>query len=194
MRILAKLADQYSSREIRTTKRQTIVFPFVRKDEVFDLWKSLEEYDLSSPHQGTLAQIVACPGRDYCDLAKAVSIPIATRVQERFNEMNKLLDIGDLNINISGCENSCAHHHIADIGLLGMQKNGEEYYQITLAGETLHETNIGKKLGPSVSSETVVDAVENIVNVFIDNRKSEEKFTDVFKRIGIEPFKEKVYG
>ena len=194
MRILAKLADQYSSSEIRTTKRQTIVFPFVRKDEVFDLWKSLEEYDLSSPHQGTLAQIVACPGRDYCDLAKAVSIPIATRVQERFNEMNKLLDIGDLNINISGCENSCAHHHIADIGLLGMQKNGEEYYQITLAGETLHETNIGKKLGPSVSSETVVDAVENIVNVFIDNRKSEEKFTDVFKRIGIEPFKEKVYG
>ena len=125
----------------------------------------MEEYDLSSPHQGTLAQIVACPGRDYCDLAKAVSIPIATRVQERFNEMNKLLDIGDLNINISGCENSCAHHHIADIGLLGMQKNGEEYYQITLAGETLYETNIGKKLGPSVSYEAVVDAVENIVNV-----------------------------
>ena len=194
MRILANLADQYSSSEIRTTKRQTIVFPSVRRDQVFDLWKSLEKYDLASPHQGTLAQIVACPGRDYCDLAKAVSIPIATRVQERFNDMNKLLDIGDLNINISGCENSCAHHHIADIGLLGMQKNGEEYYQITLAGETLHETNIGKKLGPSVSSESIVDAVENIVNVYIDNRKNQERFTDVFKRIGIEPFKEKVYG
>jgi len=194
MRILAKLADEFSSGEIRTTKRQTIVFPFVRKDQVFDLWKSLEQYDLSSPHQGTLAQIVACPGRDYCDLAKAVSIPIATRVQERFNDMNRLLDIGDLKINISGCENSCAHHHIADIGLLGMQKNGEEYYQITLAGETLHETNIGKKLGPSVSGETIVDAVENIVNVYIDNRQQEEKFTDVFKRIGITPFKEKVYG
>ena len=165
-----------------------------RKDQVFDLWKSLEQYDLSSPHQGTLAQIVACPGRDYCDLAKAVSIPIATRVQERFNDMNRLLDIGDLKINISGCENSCAHHHIADIGLLGMQKNGEEYYQITLAGETLHETNIGKKLGPSVSGETIVDAVEDIVNVYIDNRQQEEKFTDVFKRIGITPFKEKVYG
>jgi sulfite reductase (NADPH) hemoprotein beta-component len=194
MRILAKLADEFSSGEIRTTKRQTIVFPFVRKDQVFDLWKSLEQYDLSSPHQGTLAQIVACPGRDYCDLAKAVSIPIATRVQERFNDMNRLLDIGDLKINISGCENSCAHHHIADIGLLGMQKNGEEYYQITLAGETLHETNIGKKLGPSVSGETIVDAVEDIVNVYIDNRQQEEKFTDVFKRIGITPFKEKVYG
>ena len=194
MRILATLADQFSSGEIRTTKRQTIVFPFVRKDQVFDLWKSLEQYDLSSPHQGTLAQIVACPGRDYCDLAKAVSIPIATRVQERFNDMNRLLDIGDLKINISGCENSCAHHHIADIGLLGMQKNGEEYYQITLAGETLHETNIGKKLGPSVSGETIVDAVEDIVNVYIDNRQQEEKFTDVFKRIGITPFKEKVYG
>ena len=194
MRILAKLADQYSSSEIRTTKRQTMVFPFVRKDQVFDLWKALEENDLASPHEGTLAQIVACPGRDYCDLAKAVSIPIATRVQERFNDMNKLLDIGDLKINISGCENSCAHHHIADIGLLGMQKKGEEYYQITLAGETLHETNIGKKLGPSVSSETIVDAVESIVNVYIDQRQKEEKFTDVFKRIGIEPFKEKVYG
>ena len=193
MRILADLAEEYSESELRTTKRQTIVFPYVRKDQVFDLWQSLEKYGLASPHQGTLAQIVACPGGDYCDLAKAVSIPIATRVQQRFDDMDKLLDIGDLNINISGCENSCAHHHVADIGLLGMQKNGEEYYQITLAGETLHETNIGKKLGPSVSGDVVVDAVEEIVNVYLDNREEEERFTDVFKRIGIKPFKEKVY-
>ena len=193
MRILADLAEEYSESELRTTKRQTIVFPYVRKDQVFDLWQSLEKYGLASPHQGTLAQIVACPGGDYCDLSKAVSIPIATRVQQRFDDMDKLLDIGDLNINISGCENSCAHHHVADIGLLGMQKNGEEYYQITLAGETLHETNIGKKLGPSVSGDVVVDAVEEIVNVYLDNREEEERFTDVFKRIGIKPFKEKVY-
>jgi len=193
MRILADLADQYGYSELRTTKRQTIVFPHVRKDQVFDLWQSLEKYGLASPHQGTLAQIVACPGGDYCDLAKAVSIPIATRVQQRFNDMDKLLDIGDLNINISGCENSCAHHHVADIGLLGMQKNGEEYYQITVAGETLHKTVIGKKLGPSVSGDNVVDAVEDIVNVYLDNREEEEKFTEVFKRIGIKPFKEKVY-
>ena len=193
MRILADLADEYSETELRTTKRQTIVFPHVRKDQVFDLWQSLEKYELASPHQGTLAQIVACPGGDYCDLAKAVSIPIATRVQKRFDDMDKLLDIGDLNINISGCENSCAHHHVADIGLLGMQKKGEEYYQITIAGETLHETIIGKKLGPSVSGENVVDAVEEIVNVYLDNREEEERFTDVFKRIGINPYKEKVY-
>ncbi len=193
MQILADLADKYSETELRTTKRQTIVFPHVRKDQVFDLWQSLEKYELASPHQGTLAQIVACPGGDYCDLAKAVSIPIATRVQKRFDDMDKLLDIGDLNINISGCENSCAHHHVADIGLLGMQKNGEEYYQITIAGETLHETIIGKKLGPSVSGENVVDAVEEIVNVYLDNREEEERFTDVFKRIGINPYKEKVY-
>ena len=193
MRILADLADQYSYSELRTTKRQTIVFPHVRKDQVFDLWQSLEKYGLASPHQGTLAQIVACPGGDYCDLAKAGSIPIATRVQQRFDDMDKLLDIGDLNINISGCENSCAHHHVADIGLLGMQKNGEEYYQITVAGETLHKTVIGKKLGPSVSGDNVVDAVEDIVNVYLDNREEEEKFTEVFKRIGIKPFKEKVY-
>jgi len=194
MRILADLADQYSYSELRTTKRQTIVFPHVRKDQIFDLWKSLEKFGLASPHQGTLAQIVACPGGDYCDLAKAVSIPIATRVQKRFDDMDKLLDIGDLNINISGCENSCAHHHIADIGLLGMQKNGEEHYQITIAGETLYKTVIGKKLGPSVSGDNVVDAVEDIVNVYLDHREEEEKFTEVFKRIGIKPFKEKVYG
>jgi len=193
MRILADLADQYGHSELRTTKRQTIVFPHVRKDQVFGLWQSLEKYGLASPHQGTLAQIVACPGGDYCDLAKAVSIPIATRVQQRFDDMDKLLDIGDLNINISGCENSCAHHHVADIGLLGMQKNGEEYYQITVAGETLYKTVIGKKLGPSVSGDNVVDAVEDIVNVYLDNREEEEKFTEVFKRIGIKPFKEKVY-
>jgi len=193
MRILADLSDQYGYSELRTTKRQTIVFPHVRKDQVFDLWQSLEKYGLASPHQGTLAQIVACPGGDYCDLAKAVSIPIATRVQQRFDDMDKLLDIGDLNINISGCENSCAHHHVADIGLLGMQKNGEEYYQITVAGETLHKTVIGKKLGPSVSGDNVVDAVEDIVNVYLDNREEEEKFTEVFKRIGIKPFKENVY-
>jgi len=193
MRILADLADQYGYSELRTTKRQTIVFPHVRKDQVFGLWQSLEKYGLASPHQGTLAQIVACPGGDYCDLAKAVSIPIATRVQQRFDDMDKLLDIGDLNINISGCENSCAHHHVADIGLLGMQKNGEEYYQITVAGETLYKTVIGKKLGPSVSGDNVVDAVEDIVNVYLDNREEEEKFTEVFKRIGIKPFKEKVY-
>jgi len=193
MRILADLSDKYSYSELRTTKRQTIVFPHVRKDQVFDLWQSLEKYGLASPHQGTLAQIVACPGGDYCDLAKAVSIPIATRVQQRFDDMDKLLDIGDLNINISGCENSCAHHHVADIGLLGMQKNGEEYYQITVAGETLYKTVIGKKLGPSVSGDNVVDAVEDIVNVYLDNREEEEKFTEVFKRIGIKPFKEKVY-
>jgi len=193
MRILADLSDEYGYSELRTTKRQTIVFPHVRKDQVFDLWQSLEKYGLASPHQGTLAQIVACPGGDYCDLAKAVSIPIATRVQQRFDDMDKLLDIGDLNINISGCENSCAHHHVADIGLLGMQKNGEEYYQITVAGETLYKTVIGKKLGPSVSGDNVVDAVEDIVNVYLDNREEEEKFTEVFKRIGIKPFKEKVY-
>ena len=193
MRILADLADQYSYSELRTTKRQTIVFPHVRKDQVFDLWHSLEKYGLASPHQGTLAQIVACPGADYCDLAKAVSIPIATQVQQRFDDMDKVLDIGNLNINISGCENSCAHHHIADIGLLGLQKKGEEYYQITLAGETLHETILAKKLGPSISGKTVVDAVEKIVNVYLQNRSNGEKFTEVFKRIGMQPFKEKVY-
>jgi sulfite reductase (NADPH) hemoprotein beta-component len=107
--------------------------------------------------------------------------------------MDKMLDIGDLNINISGCENSCAHHHIADIGLLGMKKNNVEFYQITVAGETLNETVIGKKLGRSICGDEIVDAIENIVNVYLENRDEEEKFKEVFKRIGLAPFKERVY-
>ena len=194
MRMIADLADQYSRSELRTTKRQNLVFPHVRNDEVHLLWKALEENDLASPHQGTLAHVVACPGADYCDLAKAVSIPIAQRVQQRFDDLDKLFDIGPININISGCENSCAHHHIADIGLLGLKKNEEEFYQITLAGETLHETAIGRKLGRSISGEEVVDAIEKIVHLYLENREEEENFVDVFKRIGIAPFKERVYG
>lgn len=194
MRMISDLADQYSRSELRTTKRQNLVFPHVRNDEVYLLWKALDENDLASPHQGTLAHVVACPGADYCDLAKAVSIPIAQRVQQRFDDLDKLFDIGPININISGCENSCAHHHIADIGLLGLKKNEEEFYQITLAGETLHETAIGRKLGRSISGEEVVDAIEKIVHLYLENREEEENFVDVFKRIGIAPFKERVYG
>ena len=194
MRMIANLADKYSNSELRTTKRQNLVFPYVRKDQVHALWQALSENDLASPHQGTLAHVVACPGADYCDLAKAVSIPIATQVQKRFDDLDKLYDIGPININISGCENSCAHHHIADIGLLGLKKNEEEFYQITLAGETLNETAIGRKLGRSIAGAEVVDAIEDIVNIYLEQRAEGENFVDAFKRIGIAPFKEKIYG
>ncbi|MGE4570769.1 MAG: nitrite/sulfite reductase, partial [Gammaproteobacteria bacterium] len=194
MRMIADLADKYSNSELRTTKRQNLVFPYVRQDQVHALWQELEKNDLASPHNGTLAHVVACPGGDYCDLAKAVSIPIAQQVQQRFDDMDKLFDIGPININISGCENSCAHHHISDIGLLGLKKNEQEFYQITLAGETLQETVIGRKLGRSIAGAEVVDAIEDIVNIYLDNREEGENFVDVFKRIGITPFKEKVYG
>ena len=194
MRMISDLADKYSLSELRTTKRQNLVFPYVRNDEVHALWQALDKSDLASPHQGTLAHVVACPGADYCDLAKAVSIPIAQQVQQRFDDIDKLFNIGPININISGCENSCGHHHIADIGLLGLKKNEEEFYQITLAGETLHETAIGRKLGRSISGTEVVDAVEDIVNIYLDNREEGENFVDVFKRNGIAPFKEKIYG
>jgi sulfite reductase (NADPH) hemoprotein beta-component len=194
MRMLADLADKYSNSELRTTKRQNLVFPYVRQNQVFELWQELAKNSLASPHQGTLAHVVACPGGDYCDLAKAVSIPIAQQVQQRFDDMDKLYDIGPININISGCENSCAHHHISDIGLLGLKKNEQEFYQITLAGETLHETAIGRKLGRSIAGAEVVDAIEDIVNIYLDSREEGENFVDVFKRIGITPFKEKVYG
>ena len=194
MRAIADFADKYSSSELRTTKRQNLVFPYVRKNQVYELWQELKKNDLASPHQGTLADVVACPGADYCDLANAVSIPIAKQVQKRFDDIDKLHDIGPININISGCENSCGHHHIADIGLLGLKKNEKEFYQITLAGENLHETVIGSKLGRSIAGIEVVDVIENIVNIYLEDREEDENFVDVFKRIGIEPFREKIYG
>lgn len=194
MRIIADLADKYSCSEARTTKRQNLVLPYVRKDNLYDLWQELKQAELASPHLGTLADIVSCPGGDYCDLANAVSIPIAQQIQKCFNDIDKLHNIGLININISGCENSCAHHHIADIGLLGLKKSGEEYYQITIAGETLDETNIGTKLGRSISKDEVVKVVKTIVGVYLNNREETESFVNAFKRIGIEPFKEAVYG
>lgn len=194
MRVVADLADKYSNSELRTTKRQNLVFPYIRKDKVYDLWQELKANKLASPHLGTLADVVACPGGDYCDLANAVSIPIAQQIQKRFQDIDELDAIGSININISGCENSCAHHHIADIGLLGLKKSGEEYYQITIAGETLKQTSIGKKIGRSISKKDVVDVVEKILKVYLENRKGEENFVTTFARIGLDPFKERVYG
>jgi sulfite reductase (NADPH) hemoprotein beta-component len=137
---------------------------------------------------------VACPGADYCSLAKTESISVAQRVQQRFNENGILFETGELGLHISGCENSCAHHHVADIGLLGLNKGEENFYQITLGGWTKHETVLGKKIGRAVSSDNVIDAVEKIVGVYIENRKQGENFNEVFNRIGIQLFKESVYA
>ncbi len=194
LRQLAKLAEYYSLGEIRTTKKQDLILPFVKNDDVFKLWYALKIYDLNSPHNNTFAHIVACPGADYCSLAKAVSISVAQRIQQRFHENNLLFEIDGLNLHISGCENSCAHHHVADIGLLGLNKGRQSYYQITLGGSTKYKTVLGKKIGRAISVYKIVDAVEDIVNVYLENKAQGENFSQVLKRIGIQIFKERVYG
>ncbi len=191
---LSKLASSYSLGEVRTTKKQDVVLPYVRNQDLYVLWQQLELFDLSSPHNSTLAHIVACPGADYCSLAKTESISVAQRVQQRLNENGILFETGELGLHISGCENSCAHHHVADIGLLGLNKGEENFYQITLGGGTKHKTVLGKKIGRAVSSDNVIDAVEKIVGVYIKNRKPDENFNQVFNRIGIQLFKESVYA
>ncbi len=194
LRHLSVLASKYSLNEVRTTKNQDIVFPYVKNQDLYELWQQLEMFDLSSPHNSTFAHIVSCPGADYCSLAKAVSIPVSKRIQNRFIENGLLFEIGELNLHISGCENSCAHHHVADIGLLGLNKGKEDYYQITLGGRTKNDTKFGKKLGKAIASVDVVDAVENIVNVYINNKQQDENFNQLFNRIGIKLFKEAVYA
>ena len=194
LRHLAKLASKYSLDEVRTTKKQDLVFPFVKNEQVFELWSELQIYDLESPHKNTFSHIVACPGADYCSLAKTISIGVAQDIQKRFYDNNLLLEIGELDLHISGCENSCAHHHVADIGLLGLNKGNNAFYQITLGGATKHKTVLGKKIGRAISANEVVDVVEKIVNVYLENKAADEHFNQVFKRIGIQPFKDRVYA
>lgn len=190
---ISKLALKYSSDELRITKKQDLILPFVKSEKVFELWKELKIFDLDSPFKGTLAHIVSCPGADFCSLAKTVSIGVAQRIQTRFYENGLLTEIGELDLHVSGCENSCAHHHVADIGLLGLKKGNDAFYQITLGGGTKHKTILGKKLGRAISTEDVVDVIEKIVNVFLENRINGESFNQVFNRISIQPFKERVY-
>lgn len=191
---LAWLAGQYSQGELRTTKKQDLILPFVKHSDLFRLWQALAMHDLGSPHRNTFAHIVACPGADYCSLAKASSIGLAQLIQHRFYDRGVLSVIGDLTLHISGCENSCAHHHVADIGLLGLKKHDQDFYQITLGGKANHGIAIGQKLGRAIAATQVVEAIERIVAVYLGNRIQDESFYQLLQRIGIQPFKERIYG
>jgi sulfite reductase (NADPH) hemoprotein beta-component len=195
MDIVADLADEFSFKEIRVTHHQNLVLPNVRKQDLYALWQRLSAVRLAQPNVGLLSDIIACPGLDYCNLANARSIPIAQRLSRRFNDFQKLEEIGELRLNISGCINACGHHHAGNIGILGVDKQGEEFYQITLGGSSKDESSIGKIIGPAFAIDQVADAVETIVNVYLEKRSgAEERFLETVRRIGIEPFKEKVYG
>lgn len=194
MDAVADLAESYSHSEIRVTHEQNLVLAHVKKADLYALWSGLRDVELATPNAGLLSDMIACPGLDYCNLANARSIPVAQRISERFSDLERQHDIGGLKIKISGCINACGHHHVGHIGLLGVDKKGEEFYQITLGGSADENTAIGKIVGPAFSYDDVVDAVEDIVDTYLEYRSDGEEFSDTFRRVGLAPFKEKLYA
>lgn len=194
LRRVAELAEGFSFGEVRSTQQQNIVLADVKRSDLYALWQEATRLELAAPTVGTLSDVVCCPGGDFCGLANARSLPINTAVQERFEDLDYLYDLGDLSLRISGCINACAHHHIANIGILGVDKKGEEFYQLTLGGETGMCSQIGKVLGPSIPLEKVPDALQAIVDVYVEQRQEEESFISTYQRIGKETFKERVYA
>ena len=193
MLTLAEIAERYSFSELRVSHEQNIVLPHVRQSDLFAVWQALDACGLATPNAGLITDIIACPGMDYCALATARSIPIAQAIAERFTDLDDQRDIGKLGIKISGCINACGHHHIAAIGILGLEKSGIESYQITLGGDPTLTTAIGERLGPGFAADDVPDAIVKIVNVYKSARDGGELFIDTFRRIGVEPFKEAIY-
>jgi sulfite reductase (NADPH) hemoprotein beta-component len=200
MEAIARLAELYSFGELRVSHEQTLILADVREDELPELWRVAKALGLATPNIGLLTNIISCPGGDFCALANAKSIPVAQAIQERFDDLDYLHDIGEIDINISGCMNACGHHHVGHIGILGVDKHGEEWYQIEIGGNQ-GETRpgakaaLGKVLGPSFARAETPDVVEKLIDCYLERRDSEaERFIDVVHRLGVEPFKEKVYG
>ena len=193
MDAIADLADQYSLGELRTTHDQNLVFADVKEGDLFELWRDLDGLDLATPNLKLIGDVICCPGLDYCALANARSIPVSQRITRRFADLKRQFDIGELRLKISGCINACGHHHAGNIGILGVDRKGEEYYQITLGGSGDENAAIGDVVGPAFSSEDVVDAVEAIVETYIEKRKPGEIFLETYRRIGQEPFKTRLY-
>ena len=193
MDIVADLADRYSFGELRISHEQNIILADVKQTDLHAVWQQARAAGLATPNIGLLTGMICCPGGDFCDLANAKSIPIANAIQARFDDLDYLFDIGELDLNISGCMNACGHHHVGHIGVLGVDKNDAEFYQVTLGGRQGNDAKLGKVIGPSFAAEEMPDAVEKIIQVYLENRHEDERFIDTFDRIGIDPFKNRVY-
>ncbi|WP_412776658.1 nitrite/sulfite reductase [Thalassospira lucentensis] len=194
MELVADLSEKYSFSDVRVTHEQNLVLPHVKKADLFALWTELEKANLGTANLGYVTDIIACPGLDYCALATARSIPLSQRISERFGDLDRQHDIGELKIKISGCINACGHHHVGHIGILGLDKRGKEFYQITLGGDASENASIGKIVGAGFSEAEVVDAIESLVTKYIDIRDAGERFIDTYRRVGTDPFKEVLYG
>jgi sulfite reductase (NADPH) hemoprotein beta-component len=195
MDAVADLADRYSLGLIRATHDQNLLFADVRQRDLFEVWKALKTLDLATPNIGTLTDMICCPGLDFCSLANATSIPIAKQINERFDSLDYLYDLGDIQLKMSGCMNGCGHHSVGHIGILGVDKGGEEWYQITLGGSTGgHDAAIGQVIGPSVAHAEVAATLDRILGVYVAEREEGEQFLDTYRRIGMAPFKARVYA
>jgi sulfite reductase (NADPH) hemoprotein beta-component len=194
MEVIADLADTYSFGELRVTHEQNVTLADVEQASLFNLWKTLCEHGLATPNLGLLTDIICCPGGDYCSLANAKSLPVADAIQRRFDDLDYLHDLGDLDINISGCMNACGHHHVGNIGILGVDKKGQEFYQVSIGGSAAANSSLAKILGPSFAQAEIPEVVGKLVDVYVNNRVEEEFFIDTYNRIGIAPFKSSVYA
>jgi sulfite reductase (NADPH) hemoprotein beta-component len=200
MDAIAELADRYSFGELRVSHEQNLILSDVHLSDLHVLWRNIKELGFATPNIGLLTNIICCPGGDFCSLANAKSIPVAEAIQRRFDDLDYLHDIGEIDVNISGCMNACGHHHVGHIGILGVDKNGEEWYQIEVGGNQGEvrpgvSASLGKVIGPSFARAEVPDVIERLIQCYLDHRDSDvECFIDVVHRIGVNPFKESVYG
>ena len=192
--VAADLADRYSFAEIRSTHEQNLVLADVKQSELFNLWQEAKQAGFATPNLGLLTDMICCPGGDFCALANAKSIPVAEALQERFDNLDYLHDLGEIDLNISGCMNACGHHHIGHIGILGVDKKGAEFYQISLGGHSGPDASIGKILGPSFARDEMTNVIEKILSVFVEQRVEGERFIDTYRRVGQTPFKERAYA
>ena len=193
MDFIADLADQYSASEIVVTHDQNLVLPHVRQADLCAVWKALDSQSLATPNIGLLTDMICCPGLDFCSLANAGSIPISRQINDRFNDIDYLHDLGEIRIKMSGCMNACGHHHVGHIGILGVDKKGEEFYQLTLGGSSENDAAIGDRLGPAIAKDKVADTIAKLLDVYVENRTEDERFLDTYRRIGMDPFKQRVY-
>ena len=193
MDVVAALADRCNFGEIRTTHDQNLLFSDIRQGDLYALWQALNEQGLATANIGTLNDMICCPGLDFCSLANAGSISIAKQINERFNDLDYLYDLGEIKLKMSGCMNACGHHHVGHIGILGVDKHGEEFYQITLGGSAENDAALGDRLGPAIAKADVAETIARIIDVFVANREGEERFLECYRRLGITPFKQRIY-
>ena len=194
MDFVADIADRYSFGEVRVTHEQNLVLSDVEQSSLFTLWQEVKAQGLATPNVGLLTDMICCPGGDFCSLANAKSIPIALDITDRFHDLDYLYDIGDVELNMSGCINACGHHHVGNIGILGVDKDGSEFYQVSIGGAQGNNAAIGKIIGPSFSAGQMPEVIERIIQVYLKNRIDAERFIDTVQRLGITPFKEYVYA